>query len=156
MPHHNPAPQSFLNMHKDRMSWLYVCMCPLVWFVVMIKLLYSSFCLLMWIFFLVCSLIVFFLYRLCNLCCYLLETNHLLCQRIRRFVFFPTFSLCFHLFIIFDFLVFDLWPLVATKLILICAWFLQSLALLFNIGWRLVVEIVDWHLLMTLNQQLAN
>jgi hypothetical protein len=27
---------------------------------------------------------------------------------------------------------------------------------LFNIGWRLVVEIVDWHLLMTLNQQLAN
>jgi hypothetical protein len=143
MPHHNPTPQSPLNMHKGQMSWLYVCMCPLVWFVVMIKLLYTTFYLLMWIFFLVYSLIVFFLYQLCNLCCYLLETKHLLCQRIRRFVFFSPLSLCFHLFIIFDFLVFNLWPLVATKLILICVRFLQSLVLLFSIGLRLVVEIVD-------------
>jgi hypothetical protein len=143
MPHHNPTPQSPLNMHKNCMSWLYVCMCPLVWFVIMIKLLYTTFYLLMWIFSLVCSLIVFFLYRLCNLCCYLLETNHLLCQRIKRFVFFPPLSLCFHLFIIFDFLVFDLWPLVATKLNLVCAWFLRCLVLLFSIGLTLVAEVVD-------------
>jgi hypothetical protein len=143
MPQHNPAPQSLLNMHKDRMSWLYVCMCPLVWFVVMIKLLYTTFYLLMWTFFLVYSLIVFFLYQLYNHCCYLLETNYLLCQRTRRFVFSFSLSLCFNIFIIFDFLVFYLWPLVVTKLILVCAWFLQSLVFLFSIGLRLVVEIVD-------------
>lgn len=75
MPHHNPTPQSLLNMHKDRMSWLYVCMCPFIWFVVMIKLLYTTFYLLMWTLFLVCSLIVFFLYWLCNLCCYLFRNQ---------------------------------------------------------------------------------